>query len=127
MDHAGVVPSRSYIDAERVAAEEVDSSAMTSRLSLLRSRLVRLSRMRALLRTAAAGASIGSSVVIADFVAFAIDFSFRLQVAERLLVIGEVGVAWSMWRYACQCCVVASRSQKRYLRWSGGYRSIATW
>jgi hypothetical protein len=85
-----------------MAAAKVDSFAMTSRLSLLRSRLMRLSRLRGLLRAAAAAATIGSSVVIAAFIVFAIDFCFRLDIFERLLVmfVAAAAVAWSLWRYA---------------------------
>jgi hypothetical protein len=85
-----------------MAAAKVDSFAMTSRLSLLRSRLMRLSRLRALLRAAAAAATLGSSVVIAAFIVFAIDFCFRLEIYERLLVmfVAAAAVAWLLWRYA---------------------------
>ncbi|HEY2415836.1 MAG TPA: hypothetical protein VGI40_26585, partial [Pirellulaceae bacterium] len=75
---------------------------MTSRLSLLRSRLMRFSRLRTALRAAGAAATIGSSLVIAAFVVFAIDFCFRLDIFERLAVIlfATAAVGWSLWRYA---------------------------
>jgi hypothetical protein len=75
---------------------------MTSRLSLLRSRLMRVSRLRALLRAAAVGAAFCTSVVIAAFIVFAIDFCFRLGIFERLTVMSFAAAAmgWSLWRLA---------------------------
>lgn len=75
---------------------------MTSRLSLLRSRLTRLSRVRGLLRVLAAGAAIGSSLILTAFAVFAIDFMFRLGFAERLTVVlaAVIAMASSFWRYA---------------------------
>lgn len=75
---------------------------MTSRLSLLRSRLARLGRMRAMLRAVAACSAVGASVLLVGLVVFAIDFWFRLAVGERLAVlfVGAGVVGWSFWRFA---------------------------
>src|SRR4051794_39396715 len=85
-----------------MAHSEIDTFAMTSRLSLLRSRLVRLGRMRAMLRAVAACSAVGASVVLVGLALFAIDFWFRLAVGERLavLLVGAGIIGWSYWRFA---------------------------
>jgi hypothetical protein len=74
---------------------------MTSRLSQLRARLVRLGRMRSFVRGLAAWSAIATALLIAILALFAIDFSFRLGITERIVVqvLAAAGVGWWCWRF----------------------------
>ncbi len=74
---------------------------MTSRLSLLRARLVRLGRMRSFARSVAAWSAVVTALLVAILALFAIDFVFRLELTERIVVqvLAVGGVVWWCWRF----------------------------
>lgn len=74
---------------------------MTSRLAILRSRLVSLRWARASLRAIAAWSTFGSSLIIALLSVFVLDFAFRLAVPERIVVLGLAlaSLGWAFWRF----------------------------
>ncbi len=74
---------------------------MTSRLSLLRARLVRLGRMRSFARGLAAWAAVVTALIVTILALFAIDFVFRLDRTERIVVqvLAVSGVVWWCWRF----------------------------
>src|SRR5687767_6741911 len=74
---------------------------MSSRLSILRSRLARLRRVRRLLRIASALSALVASLGLALLTVFFVDWLFHLAALERavVLAIAAVIVAWSYWRW----------------------------
>src|SRR4051812_6593708 len=74
---------------------------MTSQLSLLRSRLTSLRQARAVTRAASAWMALGSGILMALFGCLALDYLFRLAIAERIVVIvmAIVAMGWAFWRF----------------------------
>jgi hypothetical protein len=75
---------------------------MVSRLSILRSRLARLRRVRGLLRIASGMLALLASVGLALYIVFLTDWVFRLTIVERAVVmtLAAAGVFWAYVRLA---------------------------
>src|SRR5438445_1531 len=74
---------------------------MTSRLTILRSRLHSLRLARAALRAIAAWSALSASVIVGLLCVFLIDFTFGLASVERIIVLllALAAIAWAFWQF----------------------------
>jgi hypothetical protein len=74
---------------------------MTSRLTILRSRLARLRRVRAVLRWLSAWSALVSSVLVGLFAIYLFDLLFALTAGQRIvaMLLATAGIGWSFWRF----------------------------